>query len=959
MDNNLTEENKVADAVPTVSVTEGNPVPVVSTGTVEAGTDLLENEAEVEVLGQPVEITPAPVMAETVVTSAPISPAPVATETVVTPAPITPAPALTEASVPPTPVSPVTTIENTNVGVVPTVEVTQVETPPLSQDMVAPPADPQGVAPQEGEVSQDTVEEPTLDSVTVSSVVTGGETPSQSDDQSDEEKQNLITREDCVLRGEHYRISVLTERLVRLEYSPNGVFYDNKTQWVQFRNFNKPEFEVTEDEKFLVIKTKYFALSYSKEKNFDGGKIVPSSNLRVELNDTDHAWYYKHPEVKNYKGLFVGLDGNDNDMKLRNGLYSLDGFATIDDSNSYIYDEDSKLTVREHPGIDIYLFMYNNDFDLALKDYFQLTGMPPMIPRYALGNWWSRDLPYTDEEIHGLVNSFEKRGIPLSILLLDQEWHIPQSEDKKILDTGYTFNKDLIPDPNKLMNELHEKNIHVGVLYNPKDGIYPHEEHYPEIAEMFGVSDNKVIAFDPFNPALLDAISKKLLRPLRDLGVDFFWNDYKETDQGLGELWAINRFLLNEDPTNRTLRNMTLARSALIAPHTQPITYSGKTMVGWDMLKKIPFYNQSASNMGVSWISHDVAGNYGGIEEEELYIRSIELATFSPILRFHAPAGRYYKKEPWRWNARTLEVVDDYLKLRHQLIPYIYSKAFLYHHDGIPLIKPLYRELYWVYDDKNFTSEYYFGELLISPILSKKDVLINRTIHKFFLPDGVWYDFKTGKKFPGNKQYVAFFRDEDYPVFAKKGAIIPLDNSEKANFTGTPESLEIHVFPGESNSFQLYDDDGTSDMYKDNQYILTQIEYNYLPSNYTIRFRNTKKAGDIMAYFNDTELETVSYVDDADFVIEVSNVPSFGQLTINCKGNDIEIDAVRLINDEIDSILLDLQINTVLKEKISNIMFSDLPLKKKRIEIRKLSKFNLTRQYIRLFLKLLEYIGEI
>lgn len=979
MDNNLTEENKVADAVPTVSVTEGNPVPVVSTGTVEADADLLENEAEVEVLGQPVEITPAPVMAETVVTPAPISPAPVATETVVTPAPITPAPALTEASVPPTPVSPVTMIENTNVEVVPTVEVTQVETTLPSQDMVAPPADPQGVAPQEGEVSRETVEEPTLDSVTVSSVVTGGETPSQSDDQSDEEKQNLITREDCVLQGEHYRISVLTERLVRLEYSPNGVFYDNKTQWVQFRNFNKPEFEVTEDEKFLVIKTKYFALSYSKEKNFDGGKIVPSSNLRVELNDTDHAWYYKHPEVKNYKGLFVGLDGNDNDMKLRNGLYSLDGFATIDDSNSYIYDEDSKLTVREHPGIDIYLFMYNNDFDLALKDYFQLTGMPPMIPRYALGNWWSRDLPYTDEEIHGLVNSFEKRGIPLSILLLDQEWHIPQSEDKKILDTGYTFNKDLIPDPGKLMSELHEKNIHVGVLYNPKDGIYPHEEHYPEIAEMFGVSDKKVIAFDPFNPALLDAISKKLLRPLRDLGVDFFWNDYKETDQGLGELWAINRFLLNEDPTNRTLRNMTLARSALIAPHTQPITYSGKTMVGWDMLKKIPFYNQSASNMGVSWISHDVAGNYGGIEEEELYIRSIELATFSPILRFHAPAGRYYKKEPWRWNARTLEVVDDYLKLRHQLIPYIYSKAFLYHHDGIPLIKPLYRELSWVYDDKNFTSEYYFGELLISPILSKKDVLINRTIHKFFLPEGVWYDFKTGKKFPGNKQYVAFFRDEDYPVFAKKGAIIPLDNSEKPNFTGTPESLEIHVFPGESNSFQLYDDDGTSDMYKDNQYILTQIEYNYLPSNYTIivrntdgarnvlpdyrnykiRFRNTKKAGDIMAYFNDTELETVSYVDDADFVIEVSNVPSFGQLTINCKGNDIEIDAVRLINDEIDSILLDLQINTVLKEKISNIMFSDLPLKKKRIEIRKLSKFNLTRQYIRLFLKLLEYIGEI
>ncbi len=793
------------------------------------------------------------------------------------------------------------------------------------------------------------------------------------------EKEDLKVQEGNVIVGEHYRISVLTERLVRLEYSPTGHFYDHKSQWIQFRNFDKVNFEVTQDEKFLVIKTKYFSLSYSKEKNFEGSKLVPSSNLRVDLNNTDYAWYYKHPEVKNYKGLFVGLDGSDSDMKLRNGLYSLDGFATIDDSNTYIYDENDKLVKREHPGIDIYLFMYHTDFDLALKDYFRLTGMPPMIPRYALGNWWCRDLPYTDEDLRQVISGFEKREIPLSILLLDRDWHIRESEDKKLLDTGYTFNKSLIPEPEKLISELHEKNIHVGLQYDPQNGIYPHEEHYSEIAQMFDITDKKIIAFDSLNPILLDVIFQKLLKPLRQMGVDFFWNDYKQTEKGLDELWFLNHYLLENDPLNRTVRNMTLARSALIAPHHQAITYSGKTIVGWDMLKKIPLYNQSASNIGVSWISHDVAGNYGGIEEEELYIRSIQLATFSPILRFHAPKGRYYRKEPWRWNARTLEVVDDYLKLRHRLIPYIYSKAFLYHHDGIPLIKPLYHELSWVYDDKNFSSEYYFGELLISPILTKKDLLINRTIHKFYLPEGVWYDFKTGKKFPGNKKYVAFFRDEDYPVFARKGAIVPLDYSGKPNFTGTPESLEIHIFPGENHTFQLYDDDGITDMYKEKQYLLTQIEYNYLPSNYTIivrnsegsrsvlpdyrnykiRFRNTKKAQDIMAYFNDTELETVSYVDDADFIIEVSNVPSFGQLTINCKGKDIEIDAVRLINDEIDSILLDLPINTVLKEKISSIMFSDIPIKKKRIGIRKLSKFNLSREYIRLFLKLLEYIGEI
>ena len=794
-----------------------------------------------------------------------------------------------------------------------------------------------------------------------------------------EKNKDLVSNSECIFMGNNYRITVLTERLLRLEYNPNGIFYDNKTQWVSFRNFPKPEFEVNQDEKYLVIKTKYFNLSYTKGKSFDGGKIVPSANLKIDLVGTDRSWFYNHPEVKNYKGLMVSFDGSEEDLKLRNGLYSLDGFSTIDDSNTYIYNDKDQLLKRSETGIDIYLFMYGNDFDLALQDYFKLTGMPPMIPRYALGNWWCRDLSYNEEDILAVVNSFEKRDIPLSVFLLDKDWHVRVGEDNKILETGYTFNKDLIPNPKELIDKLHEKNIKVGLQLNPIDGIHPHEEHYPDISEFFKVLDNKIIAFDPLNPVLLDAMYKFLLTPLRDLGVDFFFNDYSKTDTGIDGLWFTNHYLLNSNKTDYSYRPMTLARSGLIAPHLQPITYSGKTLVGWEMLRKIPKLNQSAANMGVSWISHDVAGNFGGTEEEELYIRSIELATFSPILRFHAPRGRYYRREPWRWNAKTLEIVDNYLKLRHEMIPYNYSYAYRYHKKGIPVIRPFYYDYPWVYDDRNYSNQYFFGDLMISPILDKKDLLMNRTVHRFFIPEGVWYDFKTGKKFPGNKEYVSFFREEDYPVFAKRGAIIPLNRTEDINFTGNPKEMEIHIFPGENNTLDLYEDDGISEMYQDGKYIVNQIDYNYLPNNYTviirtidggrgiiddyrdykIRFRNTKKATDVIAYFNNTPLEVTSYIDDADFIVLVKHVPSVGQLTINCKGKDIEIDAVRLINDDIDSILLDLPINTVLKEKISSIMFSDLPIKNKRIEIRKLKKYNLTREYIKLFLKLLEYIGQI
>ena len=793
-----------------------------------------------------------------------------------------------------------------------------------------------------------------------------------------EVSKDLITNSDSVIRGNCFRISILTERLIRLEYHPNGIFNDYESTLVKFRNFSKPSFDKQEDARFLVIKTKYFTLSYTKEKPFDAGKLMPMANLKIDLNDTDRSWYYNHPEVKNYKGNFIAVDGSEEDSKPRNGLYSLDGFASLDDSNNYIFDADGKMYQRDGNGIDIYLFMYKDDFDLALKDYFTLTGYPAMIPRYALGNWWSRDLNYTTDELKEVVNNFEKSEIPLSVLLLDKGWHIDNSEENKEVKTGYTFNKDLIPDAKELIDELHNKNIKIGLNLNMADGIYPSEENYAKIAGMFNITDNKIIAFDPLNPTLLDAIYQLMVSPLTKLGVDFYWNDIDSNTLPADKLFLINKSMFENKEINGQGHNMILARNGLIATHRYPITYTGKTIVGWEGLRKAIKHQAMAANIGVSWISSDVNGNYGGVEDEELYVRAIEQAVFGPIVRFNAPRGRYYRKEPWRWNAKTLEIVSRFLKLRHRLVPYLYTLAYRYHEKGSLVIRPLTYKYPWVYDDSTYKYEYLLGrDILVSPIITKKDTLINRTIHRVFIPDGVWYDFMTGKKFPGNKQYISFYRDEDYPIFIKRGGIIPLVNDKDVlNGVENPKSFEIHIFPGESNVFDMYEDNPKDP----SKYLITQIDYNYLPSNYTviirnlegdnkdvvdakrnykIRFRNTKKADDVICYFNDSQIKTIGYVDDSDFVVEINDVPSIGQITLNCKGKDIEIDAMRFINDDIDSILLDLPVNTVLKEQISSIMFSDLPLKRKRIEIRKLRKYNLGREYIKLFLKLLEYIGTI
>ena len=123
-------------------------------------------------------------------------------------------------------------------------------------------------------------------------------------------------------------------------------------------------------------------------------------------------------------------------------------------------------------------------------------------------------------------------------------------------------------------------------------------------------------------------------------------------------------------------------------------------------------------------------------------------------------------------------------------------------------------------------------------------------------------------------------------------------------------------------------------------------------------FRNTKQAQDVTAYFNSQKIPITSSIDGNDFVVEIFDCPTVGQLTVNCKGRDIEIDAIRLINDDIESILVDLQINTYLKEDIAKIMFGKDTVSQKRIQIRKLKKQGLSKEYIQLFLRLLEYISE-
>lgn len=783
---------------------------------------------------------------------------------------------------------------------------------------------------------------------------------------------DLKAKDDAIILGKKYRITILTERLIRLEYSPSFIFNDLATELVVFRNFDLPRYTKKEDDTYLEVETDYFKLTYEKEKPFKGSIFNPTKNLRVEVKNTNSIWFFGHAEARNYHGSNISTEVKEREEVYNKGLFSLEGMASFDDSKNYRINQLGNFEAPINGNVDTYLFIYNKDFGFCIQDYFKLTGMPSLIPRYALGNWWSRDLAYTSNDIKLLVDKFKDENIPLSVFILDKKWKKSDEEP-----AYYSFNPKLIPNPKEVTDYLHSKGIRVGLHIDHNDPITVNEKNYDEIRTFLNLEKKEDIYIKVNDPQKLDVLLKYVLVNLENDGIDFFWNANKE-DKNLNELWLIVHYVYNNMTRNPAKRGMILSRNSTKAAHRYPVLYAGTSEVSWTNFMSMPFFTLSASNIGVCWWSHDIGGYNKGIEDPDLYIRSVQLGTFSPILRFHSAEGKYYKREPWRWGTNVFQIVSKYLTLRHQLTSYLYTEAYKYHKTGSMIFQPLYYYLPKVYDDKVYRNEYFFGsELLIAPIVNKKDPIMNRTIHRFYLPDGVWYEFTTGKRYNGNKKYISFYKEEDYPIFAKKGSIIPLSIKSNVNNTSNPTDLEIHVFPGKSNTYRMYEDDGISSLHKEGFYLITEVDYNYLPNNYTliirsvegksgivpdrrnykIRFRNTKYTDDVDVYFNSDKIEIKNkYVSKNDFILEIENVATVGQLTVNCKGNDIEIDAVMVLNDDIDNILLDLQLPTELKEEIADIIFSDDEYKIKRLNIRKLKKKNLDKSFIKLFLKLIDYI---
>ena len=623
-----------------------------------------------------------------------------------------------------------------------------------------------------------------------------------------------------------YRVTLLNERLIRLEKSKEKVFRDEVTQRIWFRSFPAVKFELKRCESSALLSTEKITLLLNENRE----------DCRIDIG----SGFIPIGNDKNLKGTFRTLDGCSGNIMvsklkyseycpgdeicLDDGVCSLSGVAVLDDSLSLILNENGEINEKKANGSDEYIFAYGNDYRAAVKGLFSLCGKVPLLPRFAFGNWWSRYYAYTQDEYISLMAAFKRENVPITVAMIDMDWHYSdyyeitekfqlkelnrEGEEYTTTDrrkemlgwTGYTWNERLFPDYKELLCELKKRGMKVALNLHPAQGVRFWENRYKEMAEKLGkdYESGKTIAFDFTDDEFINAYFSVLHKPYEQDGVDFWWIDWQQgiTSKmaGLDPLWALNHYHFYDHAKNHPLP-VILSRYAGIGSHRYPVGFSGDAYMTWDTLNFLPYFTSCASNVGYGWWSHDIGGHGHGEKSDELYLRSVQFGVFSPINRLHCTNQPTISKEPWYYGAFGL-IAEKFFRLRHSLIPFLYTANRAAHDEGRMLCEPLY------YEFKNeqayaFKNEYLFGGLLVIPITEKMAEDGYARVNAW-LPEGEWTDIFTGDFYhikKNGEERTLLRNAESIPVLAKAGSVIPY-SEDGGNSHANPACLRLRVFEG-------------------------------------------------------------------------------------------------------------------------------------------------------------------
>ena len=622
---------------------------------------------------------------------------------------------------------------------------------------------------------------------------------------------------DAIVQGENYRFTILTDRLIRYEWAADGKFEDRASTFAISRDFPAPKFHVYDkgaDE--LTIGTEHFVLDYDKQRFSASGLLV---SFNSKITQWGAQWRYGHGHSGNLGGTARTLDEANGRIDMGQGVNSTHGYSAIDDSDSMLFDGSGWVS-RRMPGdrIDGYLFGYGHDYRGAVKAFYKLSGNQPVLPRWALGNWWSRYYAYTQEEDIQLMDRFCKEDVPLSVAVIDMDWHLV--DDARVPHsgwTGYTWDDKLFPDPESFGRELRSRNLKITLNDHPAMGVHHHESSYEEMAKFIGHDTSKKdpIAFDPTNKKFMEAYLSILHRNLEKQACDFWWIDWQQGPYSripnVDPLWMLNHFHFLDNATPEAgatastatgapeKRPLVFSRFAGPGSHRYPVGFSGDTIVTWASLAFQPEFTNTASNIGYGWWSHDIGGHMLGARDDELQARWTQYGVFSPIMRLHSSNSPWAGKEPWSHRPEVEKVMSHYMRLRHRLVPYLNTLNINASTQGEPICQPLYWHFPEASQAYTYKNEYFFGfELVVAPIVEPRNKASDMASVQAWLPPlGHFVDIFTGTVYDGNREVRMYRQLHEYPVLMHEGSIVPLDAaSAPINGCLNPEAFEVYVCVG-------------------------------------------------------------------------------------------------------------------------------------------------------------------
>ena len=517
-----------------------------------------------------------------------------------------------------------------------------------------------------------------------------------------------------------------------------------------------------------------------------------------------------------------------------------------------------------------YYFFNGPSIKKILSRYAELTGHMPLPPMWALGNQQSRWSYYPDSMVEEVVKQYRDRDLPLDVVHLDIDF----MQGYRV----FTFDPKRFPDPKGLTEKLSAQGVKLitivdpGVKYQPpatsaptstasRPELEPQDKRYYVYDQ--GITHNYfqhrkngelfIPKVWPGESVFVDYTLPDarrwwgdLHRAYLDNGIAGIWNDMNEPSDFIDQTGKNQIDVVSDDEgektthaKNRNVFALLMARATYeglerLLPDRRPyvITRSGyagiqrystmwigDTNSTWETLAlNIPMFT-SLGLSGQPFVGADVGG-FIGRGNGELLVRSYQVSFLSPFCRNHKVIDGY-DQEPWRFGKYYEDIIRKYLKLRYQLLPFLYTSLEEAHRTGVPLFRPLL--LNYQDDESTYNLDDEFmvgGDLLVAPVM-KSDV----TSRLVYLPKGIWYDYWTNRKFEGGTMVRVDAPLETVPMFVRGGAILPM--SPEMRFVGEkrfdPLTFAIYSDENGTATTTIYEDDGISPAYKRGAFRRTKL----------------------------------------------------------------------------------------------------------------------------------------